>query len=129
VDADKNIELVVKTSAVEFVEDLHPDKDIEDDGVELELLALDARVVVEDGTTGEVENENDDQLEDGLANDHLPHVHGDEWRGLGLRRAVEDGIGRRIGGESESSHSVHDQVDLSELVLFADKSCSIVTYP
>lgn len=74
VDADKDVKLVVEASAVEFVEDLHPDEDVEDDGVELELFGLEAGVVVKDGAAGEVENEDNDQLEDGLTDDHLPHL-------------------------------------------------------
>lgn len=74
VDADKHVELVVETTAVELVEDLHPDEHVEDDGIELELFGRDGGVVAEDGVAGKVENQDDDDLEDGLADDHLPHL-------------------------------------------------------
>lgn len=74
VDADEDVELVVESAAVELVEDLHPDKHVEDDSVELELFGGDGGVVAEDGVAGEVENQDDDDLEDGLADDHLPHL-------------------------------------------------------
>ena len=75
VDTHENVELVVKTATVEFVEDLHPDEHVEDDGVELQFFGFDGCVVAEDGTTGEVEDENDDELEDGLTDDHFPHLN------------------------------------------------------
>lgn len=73
-DADEDVELVVETTAVELVEDLHPDEHVEDYGIELELLRGDGGVVAEDGVASEVENQDDDDLEDGLADDHLPHL-------------------------------------------------------
>lgn len=74
-NADKHVELVVETTAVELVEDLHPDEHVEDDGVELEFLRGDGGVVAEDRVASEVENQDDDDLEDGLADDHLPHLN------------------------------------------------------
>lgn len=46
----------------------------------------------------------------------MTYVHGDERCGLGLRRSVEDGVSGRIGGQGESSHGVHDKVDLQRSV-------------
>ena len=124
VDADKeevalktseDVELVVQTAVVEFVEDLHPDKSVEDHGVKLELLRGVVEVVFEDASTGEVENESDNQLEDRLSDDHLPHVHCNEWCFLAGWFAFENDWSWWIGGKCESCEGIHDQVDPKKL--------------
>jgi hypothetical protein len=109
-DAFKHIELVVETSVVEDVEDLHPDKTVENDSVELQLFVGIRKVVAEDVATGEVENEYDCELVDVLAGDLLPHGGSDQWLVSALRRAIKDLFCRWVCGESKSCESVHDQV-------------------
>ncbi|KZL80213.1 hypothetical protein CI238_06569 [Colletotrichum incanum] len=115
VNALKDVELVIETTVVEFVEDLHPDKSVEDHGVELKLLVLVEGVVAEDGVTSEVQDERGGQLEDGLPDDHLPHVDGDERRLLALRKTVEDLLSGGIRSQGKGGKGVHDEVDPQEL--------------
>lgn len=100
VNAFEDVAVVVETATVEFVEDLHPDEGVEDDCVELCLDDRVGGVVAEDGSTGEVEDKGDDELVDGLTDDHFPHVGCDEWGAFGDGFAIQDLIGRSIGGES-----------------------------
>ncbi|CRK22699.1 hypothetical protein BN1723_012736 [Verticillium longisporum] len=114
-NAFEDIELIVKTTVVELVEDLHPDKRVEDHSVKLKLLLRVAGVVSEDAGASKVQDQCRRELEDGLADDHLPHVEGDERSRLALRLAIEDLLGRRVGGKSKGSKCVHDEVDPKEL--------------
>lgn len=114
-ETSKDVELVVETTVVELVEDLHPDESVKDHGVELKLLGWVGSVILEDLGSGKVEDEGDNELEDGLTDDHLPHVDGDEWCLLTSWLAVENLWSWRIGGKGQSSESVHDQVDPQQL--------------
>jgi hypothetical protein len=100
--AGENVELVVQAAVVEHVEDLHPDKGVEDQGADLFTVDL----VFEDAGAGVVQDEGYDELEEGLADDHFPHDGGDQGRGALGGLAVEDFFGWRIGGEGKSSHGV-----------------------
>lgn len=108
----KDVELVVKTTIVEFVEDLHPDKCVEDHSIELELPIW---AISENASTGKVEDECDDKLKDCLTDNHLPHIDGDEWCLLASGFAVQDLWGWWISGKSKSSQRVHDQVNPEKL--------------
>lgn len=59
-NALEDVELVVKTTVIKLVEDLHPYKGIEDDGVEFETFLIRLRVVSEDVAARKVEGEGDD---------------------------------------------------------------------
>ena len=72
------VEFVVEAAVVEDIEDLHPHKAVENEGVELELLVGVGEVVAEDFATCEVEYKDDSELVDVLAHDLLPHGCGDE---------------------------------------------------
>lgn len=111
----KDVELIIQPTVVELVEDLHPHKGVEDHGVELELLVFVVGVIAEDGVAGEVEDQGSSQLEDCLADDHLPHVDGDEGRLLALWQSVKDLLGRGVRSERKSGKGVHDEVDPQEL--------------
>ena len=74
-DTFEDVELVIETTIVEFVEDLHPDESVEDHSVELFLTCAGSK----DFIACKVEHECDDELVDRLACDHLPHVDGNEW--------------------------------------------------
>ena len=56
-NASEDVELIVQAAAVELVEDLHPNKHVEDDGIELKLFALDIRAVAKNCVALEVQNE------------------------------------------------------------------------
>jgi hypothetical protein len=129
----KNVELVVETSVVEDVEDLHPDECVEDDSVQLELLVGIGEIVAENGATSEVENKDGSELVNILAHDLLPHLYSelvydrgacdtgmtygccDERLVLALGRTVQDFFCRRVGGKSERRECVHDKVDPEQL--------------
>lgn len=74
----ENIEIVVETPVVVLIEDLHPHESIEDEGRQLILFA--DGLVREDNFPSEIEYERHGELEDGLANNHLPHCYGDQRR-------------------------------------------------
>lgn len=111
----EDVEFVVETTVVELVEDLHPDESVEDHGIELELLSRVGDIVAEDLLACKVENEGHDQLEDGLADDHFPHVHCNQRSLLSFGPTVEDLGGWGISGKSEGCKSVHDKVDPQKL--------------
>lgn len=106
----KDVVLVVQSSVVELIENLHPHKGIEDDGAELGV-----GVAREDAGAGKVQNKGDDELENSLADDHLPHVGGNEGCLLALGWAVEDFVCGRVGGEGEGCEGIHDEVHPEEL--------------
>lgn len=111
----EDIEFVVQTTVVELVEDLHPDKGVEDHGVKLEFLDWVGGVISKDLFTGEVQDEYYHELEDGLADDHFPHVHGNERDFLAFRLAVKNFGGWGVGGEGKGSKGVHDEVHPKKL--------------
>lgn len=85
----EDVEPVVETSIVEFVENLHPNEGIENDRVHLRLQKIIVfQVVAEDTGPDKVKNEGNHQLVDRLADDHLPHVWGKEWGTFRDRFAV-----------------------------------------
>ena len=71
VHALEDIETVVKTPGIPLVEDLHPDKCVED--CALKSIFLSWCLVAKDARASEVEDESDCKLINGLTNDHLPH--------------------------------------------------------
>lgn len=96
-----------------LVENLHPDESIEDQGSQLIMLFL--SFVAEDLVTCEIQDECDDQLEDSLADNHLPHVQSNQWCSLALRFPVQNITCWRVGCESESSEGIHNQVHPEQL--------------
>lgn len=69
----------------------------------------------EDTQAEEVEDETDNDLVDCLTENHLCHVDGDQRRVLPVWLALEGRPSGRVGGESKSCKSVHDQVDPEQL--------------
>lgn len=136
VDTLENVEFVIKSPVVEFVEDLHPNKGVENDCIKLQHLILAISVIVEDLWAGEVKSECDDKLENGLSDNHLPHletavsyicrnqqevwayIDRDKRCILSLRRSVKDLVGRRIRCQCERGKCVHDEVDPKQLNSF-----------
>ncbi|KAI6767611.1 hypothetical protein HG530_005620 [Fusarium avenaceum] len=68
----QDVELVIDTSTVDELEDLHKDEDVEDERSHNSLL------VTQDRIATKPQNETHDELVDGLTDDHLPHGDGDE---------------------------------------------------
>lgn len=77
----EDVELVVEAAAVEFVEYLHPDKSVEDNGVELEPFRVVFGIQVKDPTSCKIEGEAEPELVYGLTQYHLPHC-GSEQRSI-----------------------------------------------
>jgi hypothetical protein len=73
-NASEDVELIVKAAAVELVEDLHPDEHVEYDGIELKFFALNIGVVAKNRIALKVQNKHNNKLENGLSDDHLPHL-------------------------------------------------------
>lgn len=99
-ESDKNVKLVVQSSVVEHVEDLEPDESVENNRADLAAIAFN----VENHGSGVVENECDDELIDGLSNDHLPHNDADQWCCTLGRLPVEDLFGRWVRCKSKRCH-------------------------
>lgn len=97
--AFEDVEVVVQSAVVELVENLHPDKRIEDDGVELEALLFLRAVkdIPKDMGSGEIEGERHSQLIDGLADNHFPHGHREQRCTLGGWLSVETLFGWSVG--------------------------------
>lgn len=96
-----------------LIEDLHPDKRVEDQGSQLLFLVV--SVVGEDSLATEIEQKGHNQLENSLPDDHLPHVESDQRSRLLLRLTMEDVPGRRVRRKSQGSKGVHDKVDPQQL--------------
>lgn len=100
--AFEDVEVVVQSAVVELVENLHPDKRIEDDGVELEVfLSLRAvKDISKDLVSGEIEGERHSQLIDRLADNHFPHGHREQrctlWDWLSVETLFGWSVGRSV---------------------------------
>ncbi|GJD01142.1 hypothetical protein ColKHC_09967 [Colletotrichum higginsianum] len=108
-----DVEAVVDAAAVVLVEELHPDVDVEDHG--LQRRAVGGRGGAEEGVAGVVQGEHDGELVDGLAEDHLPHGDVDDGRVARLGAPLEEVRGRVVRREAEGGEDVHDEVDPEEL--------------
>lgn len=118
-DVLKHVGLVVDLSGVELVEDLHEDEGVEDEGVVLGGFGAVAKTatdgdVEEDGTLVD-EEEEDEELEEGLADDVSEHESGDQGLVLSVGDSVEELLGGELGGEGEGGEGIHDEVDPEEL--------------
>lgn len=60
--------------------------------------------------TPEENDEEDDELEDGVADDVLNHGARDQRLGPSIRLASEEILGGHLRGEGERGESVHDQI-------------------
>lgn len=106
VDSDKpvvlqhpfeDVEVVVEPAVVKLVEDLHPDKRVENDGVELKLLLLVGEIVSKNAAASKEEREGHSKLIDRLPEDHLPHCHGKQWCTLRSRLPIQNLLSRWVG--------------------------------
>lgn len=91
-DALEDVEPVVETAVVQFIEDLEPDEGVENKGAVAFGFSGVRHIVAEEGTATKVEAESDGELGNSLANNHLPHPGGDQRRGFAIRLAVENGV-------------------------------------
>jgi hypothetical protein len=99
-NADEDVEFVVQASVVVLIENLEPDKHVEDYAAHLVFW------VGQEVRAGEVHDEGGGDLEDGLADYHFPHCEGDDGGGAGCWGAVEDFRGWGVGGEGEGCKGV-----------------------
>lgn len=103
--AARPLDVGIRTTRVDHVEDLREGESVKDQSLELVLLVdrqrRVGRVQVQDLVSGKVESERDDELVHRLAQDHDPHLDRDERSGLAVRFAAERlGVGRvRSEGE------------------------------
>lgn len=77
-DPLEDIELVVQSTAVQLVENLHPDEGVEDDCVEFDLLPVDLGIILEDPVACKIQRETEGELVDRLPQHQLPHGHGEQ---------------------------------------------------
>src|SRR5204863_4744590 len=94
----EDVESVVESSVVELVENLHPNKCIEDNCIQLELNLLICDIVAKNAGTSKVQCKRDCELVDGLPNNHLPHRRGEKRCRLWRRFSIQDLVGRCISG-------------------------------
>ena len=88
VNALEDVQFVIESPVVVLVKDLHPNKCVEDQGLQLVLLAL--RLVREQNRSGKIQNEGDYKLKNALSDDHLPHRQRNQRCSFGLWFAVKD---------------------------------------
>ena len=91
-----------------LVENLYPNEGIEDQSSQLFFFLL--AFASQDLLATKIQDECNYELENGLSDNHLPHIESDQWSRLLLRLAIENIASRGIGCERESSESVHDEV-------------------
>lgn len=115
----EDVELVVETSAVDRVEDLHEHERVEDEraqlGMFLRLLIRRKTKVAKYRVPSKVEDQDDDDLVDRLPEDHLVHVDAEQRGTRMIRFAVEKCGMCRVSGEGQGSERVHDDVDPQQL--------------
>lgn len=97
----KDVEVVVKPAVVELVQDLHPDKRVENDGIELKLLLRVSKIVSKNAAASEEECKGHSKLIDSLSDDHLPHCRGEQWSTLRSRLPVQNFLSRGVSGPRE----------------------------
>lgn len=117
------VEFVVESSIVVLIEYLHPNKSIEYQSRQLPLFAV--ALIREEGCPTEIQDECDNELKDGLPDDHLPHSQGDQGGRLGFGFAIQDTGGRRVSSQSERSKRIHDQVHPKKLDRGQDRCLGI----
>ena len=93
-----------------MVENLQPDEYVEDNGSHFGLG------VGEEPRAGKVQNEGCGHLEEGLANDHLPHCEADDGGGAGSGRPVEDFVCWWVGGERQRGEGVPLKESVSKMM-------------
>ena len=74
------VEFVVQSTAVQFVEYLHPHKSVEDNCIEFQLLLMNTGVVAQNLVTCKIQRETHCQLIDRLPYYHFPHCNGEQRR-------------------------------------------------
>jgi hypothetical protein len=83
----ENVQLVVKPPAIDRVEDLSEDEDIEHERLDNSFVML-CMIQSEDRVAEEVEDEDYRDLVYRLSEDHLDHVGGEEPRSTSVRLPV-----------------------------------------
>ena len=116
-----------KLSWVDFIEDLHEHKGVEDHGIDVEsvgshslfLIVVEGCIISEwkseDISTGEEHNDKDGSLIDALTDDVSPHDWGNDDIVSAIGRLVEEVITGGFSSKSEGSEGVHDQVNPEHL--------------
>ena len=97
-DSLEDVESVVESSAIELVKNLHPNKRIEDNCIQLKLDVLIADIVAKNAGASKVQCKRESELVDALPNNHLPHGRGEKRCRLWRRFSIQDLVGRCISG-------------------------------
>ena len=102
---------VINFSRVELVEQLHEDKGVENERVVPVPVAEKAACCrVEVFVLQVQEDKKHGRLEDGLAQDHFPHIVADEGFGPSVRFPFQEFLARGLGRQSQRRQGVHDQI-------------------
>lgn len=107
------VEFVIESSVVVLVEYLHPNKGIEYQSLQLRLFTV--ALIGKERPATEIQDKRDNELENRLPDDHLPHCGRDQGCGLGLGLAIQDTGSRRVSSQSKGSKRIHDQIDPKKL--------------
>jgi|SRR5579862_3797139 len=99
------IEFVVNPSAINLIGNLKPGKGIENNRFELQLGPISKNT-----QTGKVEDEDNDDLQDGLAQHHFPHIAAYYGSSRG-RLSLEKRQRWRICGERQCSEGILNKID------------------
>jgi hypothetical protein len=96
----KDVEFIVEPAVIVLVENLQPDKHVEDHTAHFIFW------IWEEFRATEVQDKRGGDLEEGLADDHFPHCEGDYGGCARGGLAVEDFVGGGVGGEGEGGEGV-----------------------
>lgn len=94
-----------------LIEYLKHDVCVEDKGLELIPVGVRGKVAV----AAVVQGEDDNELVDGLAKDHLPHCGRDNMAAARVGLTLEDVVGWGVSREGGSGEDVHDEVEPEEM--------------
>lgn len=94
---------------LDFVKDLAKDKRVENHCLqERALCGVFKHVAVK-------QYNHDDNLENGLSNNHFPHLERDQRTGASFRATLQEFGSGWIGGKSQCSKGIHDKIDPQQL--------------
>ena len=97
-----------------LIEDLHPDKSIENQRIKLEDSSR-VTGITQDSVSCKVKDECYHKLVNCLANNHLPHVDCNQRSRLWIRLSIQDRWSRRICGQRKCSKCIHDKIHPEKL--------------
>ena len=112
-DPIEHVPLAVALPGVDLVEELHPDKGVEEQGpVNGRVVRVVPRVFfqLEERFAVKQENEHYDQLVEGVTDDVFEHCAGDEGLGPAVWLPAQQILCRRFSSEGQGGERVHDEI-------------------